>query len=198
MILRWCPAVRSVIRADSPRGWIPPGVAEPLPGPPIQAVLSVAIAETPDAFILSWHSSAPAHWAMPSGRGERRFSSLSEAEAAAASLFGVTPLDWMEGQLPRGANAEYVQRALAKELAVEGVEPAELAGQGRFILPPSAIRALVPAASEIEVWKVFAADYGVVFDPGTAQYGLVEEGPERQPPVLIGLYGSFLAALAAQ
>src|ERR1041385_6963115 len=95
MIVRQASAVRTVIGGDPHRGWLPLGASEPLPAAPEPGWLDVRVALEAGQFVLSWHPHEPSHLTLPSAQGERRFGSLEEADAAAKTLFGLGPDDWV-------------------------------------------------------------------------------------------------------
>jgi hypothetical protein len=195
VIIRWCPAIRGIVGTDAHTGWLPPGAAQPLPEPPTESVLDVRIENLDDRFSLEWQSHNPSQWSLASGRGSRAYDTLEKALTAASELFGVGNADWMPGTLPDAASPEYVSAAITRELVLANMRPGDLGA--RLVEPPRKIDVLLSNGATEPLWLVCEADYSIVFDPATAQYGLVEDS-DGDRRVLIGLYGSLLATLAAQ
>jgi hypothetical protein len=69
-------------------GWLPEGAAEPLPVPAREVVLDLSIEYDGSGYLLVYSSDDGAV------SGDFWLDTLSDAEAAAADLFGISALDW--------------------------------------------------------------------------------------------------------
>jgi hypothetical protein len=83
------PSVKVCIGGEPHTGWLPSGVAEPLPTPVRELDLRLAVLEDGDGCVFEWESVDGGY------RGDTWHQNLEEAKRAARDWFGIAEDAWM-------------------------------------------------------------------------------------------------------
>lgn len=175
-LLRQAPVVRTVIGADSHRGWLPSGASQPLPAPPLEAIVDVRVLQQDDGYHLEWQAHDMAQWPLPSARGSYMCNSLADAETRADQLFGVQAGDWSLVRDDGALAAADVERLAAEVLAEYGVADPTAEGWGNLVIPPRLASFQLANGDHAELWLILdspeVGSYVVFYDAETGNYGL--------------------------
>ena len=170
-------------------------MAKPLPEPPKAGVLDVQLAEEGQGIVLRWCAHDPELVRLPSGRGERSFASLRDAEAAASMLFGIDLHDWPFTSPGRPLSSTEVSELVDLEFGVYEAQGQRLQDWGMRLDPPQ-WRELRSARGEtLPAWLVLRiGDYHVYYNEALATYGIAS-ATDDGGYLAIGEYGPLLLTL---
>lgn len=199
-LLRQAPVVRTVIGADSHRGWLPAGASEPLVTQPLESIVDLRVLQQGNGIKLEWLAHEMAHWPLPSARGSRICESLTDAEARADHLFGVQAADWSLVRDDGILTSADVERVTAQVLAEYDVTDPAAEGWGTLVIPPRVVDFRLADGAHADLWLILDSletdSYVVHYDAETGDYGIGSR-TDGNGYMHIGAYGPLWTTLVS-